>query len=114
VDEYALEIDSLRRALARLRLEEAAPALIEEYEVELRILTALYEATGQTINAGAGDPGLAGALERLGFGEWELDNVYCFIYEAAMEADTDGRDLAGVIGETDFAALMLATADEPR
>jgi hypothetical protein len=31
-----------------------------------------------------------------------------------MEADTDGRDLAGVIGETDFAALMLATADEPR
>ena len=114
VDEYALEVDSLRRSLARLRLEEAAPALIEEYEVELRILTALYEAAGQTITAGDGDSGLAGALGRLGFGEWDLDNVYAFIYEAAMEADTDGRDLAGGIGETDFAALLLVTADESR
>jgi hypothetical protein len=114
VDEYALEIDSLRRALTRLRLEEAAPAIIEEYEVELRVLTALFEATSQTIGAGDHDARLAGALARLGFGEWDLDNVYAFVYEAAMEADTDGRDLGAVIGETDFATLLLAAADEPR
>ncbi len=112
MDEYALEIDTLRRALARLRLEEAAPAIIEEYEVELRILTALYEATGQTIAAGERDARLSGALGRLGFGDWDLDNVYAFIYEAAMETDTNGRDLAAVIGETDFATLLLTAAGE--
>ena len=114
MDEYALEIDSLRRALTRLRLEEAAPAIIEEYEVELRVLTALFEATSQTIGAGDHDARLAGALARLGFGEWDLDNVYAFVYEVAMEVDTEGRDLAALVGEMDFPVLMLAAADDRR
>jgi len=112
VDEYALEIDSLRRALDRLRAEEAAPAVIDEYEVELRILRALYQAAIQTVAAADRDPRLPGALEQLGFGAWRLDDVYSFVYETAMEAETDGRDLAAVIGETDFVASLLAAAGE--
>jgi hypothetical protein len=111
VDEYELEIAELRRSLARLRVEEAAAPLIDEYEVELRILVALYEAAIRTMDTGDRDRRLAGALAALGFGEWELDNVYAFVYEAAMEADTEGRDLGAVIGETDFPALLLAASE---
>jgi hypothetical protein len=114
VDEYALEIDSLRRTLARLRVEEAAPPLIDEYEVELRILVALYEAANRTMDARDGDAGLARALALLGFGAWDLNNVYAFVYEVAMEVDTDGRDLGALIGEMDFPALMLTAADGRR
>ena len=112
VNEYELEIDSLRRTLDRLRAEEAAPQIIDEYEVELRILVALYEAAKQTITAGDRDPRLAGALEQLGFDEWSLASVYSFIYETAMDVETDGRDLAAVIGGMDFAASLLTAAGE--
>ncbi len=114
MDEYALEVDSLRRTLARLRVEEAASPLIDEYEVELRILVALYEAATRTLEARDGDPRLAGALAGLGFSEWDLDNLYAFVYEVAMEVDTEGRDLASLVGEMDFPALLLAAADERR
>ncbi len=114
MDEYTLEIDSLRRTLARLRVEEAAPPLIDEYETELRILVALYEAADRTLDALDGDAGLARALAALGFGAWDLTNVYAFVYEVAMEVNTEGRDLAALIGEMDFPALMLAAADGRR
>jgi hypothetical protein len=114
VDEYALEIDSLRRTLARLRVEEAAPPLIDEYEVELRILVALYEAANRTMDARDGDAGLARVLPLLGFAAWDLNNVYAFVYEVAMDVETEGRDLAALIGEMDFPALMLAAADHRR
>ncbi|MGO8687607.1 MAG: hypothetical protein ACLQT7_10605 [Candidatus Dormibacteria bacterium] len=112
MDEYQLEIDALRGTLDRLRAEEADPAVIDEYEVELRLLRSLYQAAIQTLADGDRDPRISGALERLGFGAWGLDAVYSFVYEAAMEVETDGRDLAGVIGETDFAASLLAGAGE--
>ena len=113
MDEYALEVNSLQGTLARLRVEEAAQPLIDEYEVELRILVALYDAATRTMDARDGDPRLAGALASLGFGEWGLDNVYAFVYEAAMEAETEGRDLAAIIGEMDFPALLLAVSERP-
>jgi hypothetical protein len=112
VDEYALEIDALRRTLARLRVEEADQAVIDEYEAELRILRALYAAATETLAQGDRDPRLAGALEQLGFGDWNLDSIYSFVYEAALDVDTDGRDLAAVIGETDYAGSLLAAAGE--
>jgi hypothetical protein len=34
--------------------------------------------------------------------------VYSFVYEAAMETETAGRDLANVINHTDYAASLLA------
>jgi hypothetical protein len=108
VDEYALEIGSLQRTLARLRAEEADLRLIDEYEVELRNLQALYQAAQQTLAAGQDDPRLARALSELGFGEWGLEGVYSFVYEAAMDADTEGRELAAVVDEIDFAASLVA------
>ena len=108
MDEYAVEIGSLQRTLARLRAEEAEQRILDEYELELRNLRALYQAAQQTLAAGDADPRLREALFDLGFGEWDLESVYSFVYEAAMDADAEGRDLASVISEIDFAASLLA------
>ena len=112
MDEYELEISALQRTLDRLRAEEADQKVIDEYEVELRILRALYDAANRTVLAGDRDPRLAGALERLGFGGWGLATVYSFVYERAMDADAGGRDLSAVIAETDFVAALLSGAGE--
>ncbi|HEY0410881.1 MAG TPA: hypothetical protein VGE42_11505 [Candidatus Dormibacteraeota bacterium] len=108
MDEYQIEIRQLRRTLAKLKAEKAREELIEEYEVELRILVALYQAATETLERGDTEPDLPRALAELGFGDWTLTNVYSFIYEAAMDAEPDGRDLANVITHTDYGASLLA------
>src|SRR6202022_3381919 len=101
VDEYQIEIQALRRKLATLRDQDADADLIEEYEAELRNLTALYQAAGDTLAEGEHDERLVAALQSLGFGDWTLTNVYGYVYDASMEIDTEGRELAAVIDETD-------------
>lgn len=108
MDEYSLEINGLRRTLIHLREQEAEAAVIDEYEAELRNLTALYSAAQETLAAGSRDPRLARALEELGFGGWELPNVYSFVYEAAMAEEGDGREVASVVRAIDFPASLLA------
>ena len=107
MDEYQLEIQSVRETLARLREQDAAAAVIEEYAAELRNLTALYKAASETFNAGSSDPRLAAALEHLGFGEWSLAGVYGFVYDMSMELDTTQQELAALIDQTDYAASLL-------
>jgi len=111
MDEYQIEIRALRRTLARLKAEKANEALIEEYEAELRILVALYQAATETLERGQTCPELPRALEEIGFGDWTLTNVYSFVHEAAMDAEPDGRDLANVITHTDYGASLLAVLD---
>ena len=113
MDEYQLEILTLRRTLARLRDEQADPALIEEYETEFRNLSALYTAARETLDAGEAEPRLRSALVELGFGAWTLPNVYGYVYDASMELPVDdGRELARRIDETDYAASLLAALGE--
>jgi hypothetical protein len=112
VDEYQIEIRGVRNTLARLKADKASETLIEEYEVELRILVALYRAATETFDVGEVDAGLRRALAEIGFGEWTLTNVYSFVYEAAMDAEPDGRDLANVITHTDYPASLLAVLSE--
>jgi hypothetical protein len=101
VDQYQLEIRELRRTLARLQHDEAAPDLINEYEAEVRIHTALYRAARETYDTGRDDRAVRDALSELGFGEWTLENVYSFVYEASMEMPDDG-ELPEHIDATDF------------
>jgi hypothetical protein len=111
VDEYQLEIQTLRHTLARLRDEEADADVIEEYEAQMRNLSSLYKAARETYEASEDEPRLEIALSTLGFGEWTLANVYSFVYDASMDIQTDGRDLAALIDETDFAGSLLAVLD---
>jgi hypothetical protein len=111
VDEYQLEIQSIRSTLTRLRAEQADPELIEEYEAELRILVALYGAATETLEAGMTDPRLRTVLAELGFGEWNMTNVYSFIYDAALDMDEAGHDLAARVGQTDFVDALIAAEE---
>jgi hypothetical protein len=107
VDEYELEIQSIRSTLNRLRADEADPELIEEYEAELRILMALYVAAGETLEAGWKDERLRTVLAELDFGDWTMENVYSFVYDAALDMDESGHDLAARVGQTDFVRALL-------
>lgn len=108
MDEYQLEIQALSAQLEHLRETEADLALIDEYEAEVRNLTALYGAAAETFNAGQHNRRLAAALTALGFGDWSLVNVYSFVYELSMDLPLDGnRDLATLIDETDYAGSLL-------
>lgn len=111
MDEYQIEIRAVRRTLARLKAEKAREELIEEYEAELRILMALYRAATEVFERGETLADLRRALSEVGFGDWTLTNVYSFVYEAAMDAEPDGRDLGNVINHTDYAASLLAALD---
>jgi hypothetical protein len=112
MDEYQLEIQSLRSRLVQLREQQADPALIDEYEAEVRNLTALYTAARDTFVAGENDARVRAALSALGFGEWKLENVYSFVYDASMDLDADGRALATEIEETDYAGSLVAALDD--
>jgi len=112
MDEYQLEIQTARRTLNRLKSDKADEALIEEHEAEVRNLVALYQAALHAYNEGLDDRRLARALDELGFGDWTFDNVYSFVYDAALETETpDGRDLANVITHTDYAHALLGALD---
>lgn len=111
MDEYQLEIQQLGRQLAHLREVEAAPELIEEYEVELRNLTALYRASRETYEEGVDDRRLPEALLRVGFGAWTLENVYSFIYDVSMELPLDGQELSALVDGTDYAGSLLESLE---
>ena len=108
MDEYQLEIQSIRATLTRLRADQADPELIEEYEAEMRILVALYQAATETLEAGWNDPRLRAVLADLEFGDWTLENVYAFVYDAALDMGESGHDLAARVGQTDFVDALLA------
>jgi hypothetical protein len=110
-DEYQLEIQSIRTTLTRLRADEADPELIEEYEAEVRILSALYLAATEMLAAGESTPRLRAILDELGFGEWNMENVYSFVYEAALDMEESGHDLAARVGQTDFVGALLSADD---
>src|SRR5690242_15999276 len=111
MDEYELEIESVRRTLAQLRERQARPELIAEYEAELRNLRALYRAATETLASGDADPRLPHALDALGFGRWSLAGVYSFVYDLATDIDAGGRDLAAIVDQTDFAGSLLEALD---
>jgi hypothetical protein len=110
VDEYQLEIRELRRRLAQLQEQEAAPELIDEYESEVRVHTALYEAARSVFAAGEGDRVMRETLTDLGFGDWSIDAAYSFVYDAAMDMPAAGRELAAEIDQTDFAGSLRAAS----
>jgi hypothetical protein len=108
VDEYQLEIQAIRATLGKLRADQADPELIEDYEAQLRILVALYTAATETLEAGRTDARLGAVLAELGFGGWDMESVYSFVYDAALDMDESGHDLAARVGQTDFVGALLS------
>ena len=106
MDEYTIEMNDLRRQIAKLKFERADLALIEELEAQLRILRAIYDATLGLF----GEPSalLARRLRERGLGDWTFDNVYSYVYEEAVSLDPGEHDLAFQIQSHDYRAHLEA------
>jgi hypothetical protein len=107
MDEYQLEINDLRRRIAKLKFERASLTIIAELEAQLRILRAIYDAASSLFAAGENNPRLQAGLRRQEFGSWTFDEVYAYVYEQAVEIEPDRQDLATLIWHHDFSAPLL-------
>src|SRR5207245_11706584 len=96
MDEYLLEINDLRRRIAKLKFERASVTIIEELEAQLRILKAIYDSAAALYATGENDGRLQASFAERELGSWTFDNVYFYVYEHALSTDADGQDLAAL------------------
>jgi hypothetical protein len=107
MDEYLLEINELRRRLAKLKFERASITIIEELEAQLRILRAIYDSAMALFAVGETDRRLQASFRDRQLGNWTFENVYFYVYEQAVALEPDGHDLATMIWQHDYAAPLL-------
>ncbi len=103
-----LEINDLRRRIAKLKFERASVVIVEELEAQLRILKALYDSATVLFSAGQKDRRLQAGFRERQLGSWTFENVYFYVYEQAVALEPDGHDLATLIWQYDYAAPLLS------
>ena len=96
-----LEINDLRRRIAKLRFERASLTIIEELEAQLRILKAIYDSAGGLFAAGEDDRRLRASFTGHELGDWTFENVYAYVYDQAVALEPEGHDLATLIWHHD-------------
>src|SRR3979411_2599673 len=94
MDEYMLEINELRRRIAKLKFERASVTIIEELEAQLRILRSIYDSATALFTAGETDRRLQASFQDRQLGNWTFDNVYFYVYEQALDLGPEGQHLA--------------------
>ena len=102
-----LEINDLRRRIAKLKFERASVTIIEELEAQLRILRSIYDSATALFTAGQTDRRLQASFRDRQLGNWTFENVYFYVYEQAVALEPDGHDLATLIWHHDYAAPLL-------
>ena len=107
MDEYQVEINDLRRRIARLKFERASLTIIEELEAQLRILKAIYDSANSLFAAGEKNARLRAGFQEHDLGDWTFDDVYAYVYDEAVALEPDGQDLATLIWHHDYAAPLL-------
>jgi hypothetical protein len=107
MDEYMVEINELRRRVAKLKFERASVTIIEELEAQLRILRSIYDAATALFAAGETDSRLQASFRDRQLGNWTFENVYFYVYEQAVALEPEGHDLATLIWHFDYAAPLL-------
>ena len=108
MDEYLLEINDLRRRIAKLKSERASLTIIEELEAQLRILKAIYDSAGGLFAAGENDRRLRASFTGHELGDWTFENVYAYVYDQAVALEPEGHDLATLIWHYDYSAPLLS------
>src|SRR5713101_2589651 len=108
MDEYMLEINELRRRIAKLKFERASVTIIEELEAQLRILRAIYDSANGLLAAGLEDRRLQASFRERELGNWTFENVYFYVYEQAVALEPGGHDLATLIWHHDYAGPLLS------
>jgi hypothetical protein len=110
MDEYMLEINDLRRRIAKLKFERGSVVIIEELEAQLRILKAIYDSAAGLFASGEKNPGLQAGFHQRQLGAWTFENVYFYVYEQAVALEPGGHDLATLIWHHDYAGPLLSPA----
>jgi hypothetical protein len=107
VDDYQKEIADLEAQVDHLVEEEGDARTIAELSMQLEILKAIYARAIDLHQRGLKDEGLRYGLRIQGYGDWNMDNVYAFVYERSVELEPRAHSaFVGGIKAADF-ALML-------
>ncbi len=107
MDDYQKEIADLEAQVEQLVAEEGDAKTIAELSMQLDILKALYTRATDLFQRGLEDEGLRYGLRIQGYGDWNIDNVYAFVYERSVELEPQPHHaFVGGIRTADF-ALML-------
>ncbi|HKV89158.1 MAG TPA: hypothetical protein VJT78_14280 [Candidatus Dormibacteraeota bacterium] len=107
MDDYQKEIADLETQVEQLVEAEGDAKTIAELSMQLEILKAIYARAMDLLQRGRKDDGLRYGLRIQGYGEWNLDNVYAFVYERSVELEPKAHSaFVGGIKNADF-ALML-------
>jgi len=107
VNDYQKEIADLERQIEQLVEADGEAKTIAELTMQLDILKAIYTRATDLYERGRMDEGLRYGLRIQGYGDWNLDNVYAFVYERAVELEPGPHHaFVGEIKTADF-ALML-------
>ena len=102
-----VEINELRRRIAKLKFERGSVTIIEELEAQLRILRAIYDSAMALFAVGETDSRLQASFRDRQLGNWTFENVYFYVYEQAVALEPDRHDLATMIWQHDYAAPLL-------
>jgi hypothetical protein len=107
VDDYQKEIADLETQVDQLVETEGDARTIAELSMQLEILKAIYARAIDLHLRGIKDEGLRYGLRIQGYGDWNMDNVYAFVYERSVELEPRVHNaFVGGIKNADF-ALML-------
>jgi hypothetical protein len=107
VDDYQKEIADLETQVEQMVEADGDAKTIAELSMQLEILKTIYARTIDLFQRGQKDDGLRYGLRIQGYGDWDLDNVYAFVYERSVELEPQAHSaFVGGIKNADF-ALML-------
>jgi hypothetical protein len=107
VDDYQKEIADLEAQIERLVEAEGDAKTIAELTMQLEVLKAIYARAIDLLARGRADEALRYGLRIQGYGDWDLDNVYAFVYERSIELEPKVHSaFVGGIKTTDFALLL--------
>ena len=107
MDDYQKEISDLERQIEDLVEADGDRETIADLSMQVEILKALYARARELFEQGESDPELRQHLAMRGYGGWDFDNVYAFVYEQAVELPGRGHSaFVGGIREADFAGML--------
>ena len=108
MDDYSKEIADLQAQIEELeQADEPDREQISDLRMQVEILKLLYGRAQELFAAGRLDPEVRTGLAMQGYGEWEFDNVYAFVYDTAVDLPAESHhSFVGEIKEADFAGML--------
>ena len=108
MDDYSKEIADLQAQIEEME-QEAEPDRehLADLRMQVEILKLMYFRAQELYAAGEAEPELRRGLTLHGYGDWDFDNVYAFVFEKVTELPAEGHhSFVGEIKEADFVGML--------